>query len=145
MPGSSRLDLRHATRGHGQILQARTVPCAVPTDPAGRHGSAIDPARDIFQLASQLRRSAVHAVVVKVAVNDAETATKQLRENVVPGVSRAQGFVAGYWTRGDDGGLSMVVFESEDAAKTMSEQVPSLVSDAVTIQDIQVREVVAHA
>jgi hypothetical protein len=96
-------------------------------------------------LASQLRRSGVHAVVVKVAVNDREAATSQLRENVVPGVSQAPGFVAGYWTRGDDGGLSMVVFESEDAAKTMSEQVPSLVSDAVTIQDIQVREVVAHA
>jgi hypothetical protein len=87
----------------------------------------------------------VHAVVVKVAVNDREAATSQLRENVVPRVSQAPGFVAGYWTRAEDGGLSMVVFESEDAAKTMSEQVPSLVSDAVTIQDIQVREVVAHA
>jgi len=39
----------------------------------------------------------------------------------------------------------MVVFESEDAAKTMSERVASLVSDAVTIKDIEVREVVAHA
>ncbi len=87
----------------------------------------------------------MHAVVVKVAVNDREAATSQLRENVVPRVSQAPGFVAGYWTRAEDGGLSMVVFESEDAAKTMSEQVPSLVSDAVTIQDIQVREVVAHA
>jgi hypothetical protein len=87
----------------------------------------------------------VHAVVVKVAVNDREAATSQLRENVVPRVSQAPGFVAGYWTRAEDGGLSMVVFESEDAAKAMSEQVPSLVSDAVTIQDIQVREVVAHA
>lgn len=87
----------------------------------------------------------MHAVVVKVAVNDREAATSQLRENVVPRVSQAPGFVAGYWTRAEDGGLSMVVFESEDAAKAMSEQVPSLVSDAVTIQDIQVREVVAHA
>jgi hypothetical protein len=87
----------------------------------------------------------MHAVVVRVAINDREAATSQLRENVVPGVSQSPGFVAGYWTRGDDGGLSMVVFESEDAAKTMSERVPSLVTDAVTIKDVEVREVVAHA
>jgi hypothetical protein len=87
----------------------------------------------------------MHAVVVTVTVNDREAATNQLRDNVVPGVSQAPGFVAGYWTRKDDSGLSMVVFESEDAAKTMSERVPSLVSDAVTIKDIEVREVVAHA
>ena len=87
----------------------------------------------------------MHAVVVTVTVNDREAATDQLRDNVVPGVSQAPGFVAGYWTRKDDSGLSMVVFESEDAAKTMSERVPSLVSDAVTIKDIEVREVVAHA
>ncbi len=87
----------------------------------------------------------MHAVVVTVAINDREAATSHLREQVVPGVSQAPGFVAGYWTRGDDSGLSMVVFESEDAAKTMSERVPSLVTDAVTIKDIEVREVVAHA
>jgi len=44
---------------------------------------------------------------VTVTINDREAATSQLRENVVPAVSQAPGFVAGYWTRGDDGGLSM--------------------------------------
>jgi hypothetical protein len=39
----------------------------------------------------------------------------------------------------------MVIFESEEAAKTMSERVPSLVTDAVTLGDIEVREVVANA
>jgi hypothetical protein len=87
----------------------------------------------------------MHAVVVTVTVNDREAATSQLRERVVPGVSQAPGFVTGYWTRKDDSGVSMVVFESEDAAKTMSERVPSMVTDAVTIQNIDVREVVAHA
>ncbi|MGH2973417.1 MAG: hypothetical protein ACRDLL_00905 [Solirubrobacterales bacterium] len=87
----------------------------------------------------------MHAVVVTVTVNDREAATSHLRESVVPGVSQAPGFVAGYWTRGDDGGLSMVVFESEDAAKAMSERVPGLVTDAVTIKNVEVREVVASA
>ena len=87
----------------------------------------------------------MHAVVTRITVNDPEAARANLRENVVPGVSQAPGFVAGYWTGGDDGGMSMVVFESEDAAKALSERVPSLLTDAVTIKNIEVREVVAHA
>jgi hypothetical protein len=39
----------------------------------------------------------------------------------------------------------MVVFDSEDAAEAMSERVPSMVPDVVTIENIEVREVVAHA
>jgi hypothetical protein len=88
----------------------------------------------------------MHAVVTRVRVNDREAATSHLREQVVPGVSQAPGFVAGYWTRGDDGtGLAMVVFESEEAAKGMSERVPSMITDAVTLENVEVREVVANA
>ena len=87
----------------------------------------------------------MHAVVVRLTVNDREAATSHLRESVVPGVSQAPGFVAGYWTRKDDTGLAMVIFESEEAAKTMSERVPSMITDAVTLGDIEVREVVEHA
>ena len=46
--------------------------------------------------------------------------------------------------RKGDSGTSMVVFESEDAAQAASERVPSMVPDVVTIQDIEVCEVVAH-
>ena len=88
----------------------------------------------------------MHAVVTRVNVNDREAAISHLRENVVPGVSQAPGFVAGYWARGDDGtGLAMVVFESEEAAKTVSDRVPSMLTDAVTLENIEVREVVANA
>jgi hypothetical protein len=87
----------------------------------------------------------MHAVVVTVTVSDHEVAESHLRENVVPGVSQAPGFVAGYWTRKDDSGVAMVLFESEDAAQAMSERVPSMVPDVVTLKDIEVREVVAHA
>lgn len=89
----------------------------------------------------------MHAVVVRVTVHDRETATRALREQVVPGVSQAPGFVAGYWTsrEGSDKGLSMVVFESEEAARGASEQIQSPDPDAVTIDDVEVREVVAHA
>jgi hypothetical protein len=87
----------------------------------------------------------VHAVVVTVTISDHETADKHLNEVVVPGVSQAPGFVSGYWARKDDSGLGMVIFESEDAAKAMSERVPSMVPDVVTLENVEVREVVAHA
>ena len=87
----------------------------------------------------------MHAVVVTVTISDQEVAESHLRENVVPGVSQAPGFVAGYWTRRDDSGVAMVIFESEDAAQAMSERVPSMVPDVVTLKDIEIREVVAHA
>lgn len=87
----------------------------------------------------------MHAVVVKANIGDPEASVKTLREDVVPQVSQAPGFVAGYWTLKGNSGLSMVVFESEDAANVMSEKVRSLAPESVTIEDIEVREVTAHA
>ena len=87
----------------------------------------------------------MHAVVTKVTINDKEASEGHLRDQVVPGVSQAPGFVAGYWTRKDGTGLAMVVFESEEAANDMSERVPSLLTDAVTLESTEVREVVVNA
>ena len=87
----------------------------------------------------------MHAVVARVTIADRESAESHLNENVVSGVSQAPGFVSGHWTYKDGTGLAMVVFESEDAANGMSERVPSMLPDGVTLEDIEVREVVAHA
>jgi hypothetical protein len=87
----------------------------------------------------------MHAVVVKVKISDPQAAESQLREQVVPRVSQAPGFVAGYWTRKDDTGLSMVVFASEDAATSASEMVPTMLPEAVTLENVEVREVVVQA
>jgi hypothetical protein len=87
----------------------------------------------------------MHAVVVRVTVNDDEAATAALNSDVVPRVSQAPGFVAGYWTRRDNGGLSMVVFESEENAQAAQEMIPNMVPDSVTLEDVEVREVVANA
>jgi heme-degrading monooxygenase HmoA len=67
----------------------------------------------------------MHAVVVRVTISDPEAGEARLREQVVPRVSQAPGFVAAYWTRKDNTGLSMSVWESEDAANTASEMVRS--------------------
>lgn len=87
----------------------------------------------------------MHAVVVTVTVNDEESALKQLREQVVPSVSQAPGFVTGYWTRQGNSGLSMAIFESEDAAKGSSERVRDAAPEGVTVEGVEVREVVANA
>jgi hypothetical protein len=91
----------------------------------------------------------MHAVLVKVTVKDEEAGRQMLREQVVPRASAAPGFVAGYWTRsaGDSNGVSLVMFETEDqanAAKQMIEQGPPN-PDAVTLESVEVREVIEHA
>lgn len=87
----------------------------------------------------------MHAVVVRVTIHDRDAAQQALESQVVPRVSQAPGFVAGYWTWKDNTGLSMVVCESEEAATSMSEMVPSMIPDAVTLEGVEVREVVANA
>ena len=89
----------------------------------------------------------MHAVVVRVTLNDADQTLEQLRNQVVPSVSQAPGFVAGYWTwsGGKENGLSMAVFESEDAARQMADRVPQMVPEFVTLDSVEVREVVASA
>jgi heme-degrading monooxygenase HmoA len=89
----------------------------------------------------------MHAVVVRVSISDVEKAQTQLRQQVVPQVSSAPGFVAGYWTRSDGGqdGLSMIVFESEDAARAAADGIPGHVPEGVTLENVEVREVVENA
>ena len=87
----------------------------------------------------------MHAVVVRVTIDDPETAERALREQTVPGVSQAPGFVTGHWTRKGNTGLSMIIFESEDAANGVSERIRANTPDGVTVDDVEVREVAAHA
>ena len=88
----------------------------------------------------------MHAVVVNLTIHDPEADLRVLRNQVVPQVSQAPGFVAGYWTRKSNAGLSMIVFDSEDAATAAAGDVRSAIPDAmVTLESIEVREIVAHA
>lgn len=91
------------------------------------------------------QEAAVHAVVVNVTIHDPEAAQGALRERVVPMVSGAPGFVAGYWmSRGEGKGQSFAVFESEEAARAVAGQVQSP-GEFVTIESVDVEEVVASA
>jgi heme-degrading monooxygenase HmoA len=87
----------------------------------------------------------MYAVVVNVSIGDPESAQNILQEQVVPRVAEQQGFLHGFWTRKGDNGLSMTLWESEDAANQASERVRAMAPETVTVEDIEVREVVAHA
>ena len=89
----------------------------------------------------------MHAVVVTVNIHDFETARQGLTTEVVPRVSQAPGFVAGYWARSEDNqGLGMIVFESEEAARTVAGMIESQPPDeGVSLAKVEVREVVASA
>jgi hypothetical protein len=87
----------------------------------------------------------MHAVVVQVTIDDEGPAVERLRSDVVPRVSQQPGFVNGYWLRKDNSGLSVVLFDSEDAAKQASERVPENIAEGVTLDGVEIREVVAQA
>jgi hypothetical protein len=86
----------------------------------------------------------MHAAIIKVTINDFESAVGVLRDEIVPQVAQAPGFVAGYWMRKDDSGMAVVVCESEEAARAVGEQARSRAT-GVTVEDVEVRGVVAHA
>jgi hypothetical protein len=88
----------------------------------------------------------MHAVAVKATINDLEAAVANLEARVIPGVKQAPGFVAAYWTRsnGDDG-LALIVFEAEQGAQAAKAMVEANVDDQVTLESVEVREVVASA
>jgi hypothetical protein len=83
-----------------------------------------------------------------VNIQDFDLGRQTLERDVVPRVSQAPGFVAGYWTRSDDSsnGLGITVFESEDNARAVASMIESQGPDeGVTLDSIEVREVVASA
>jgi hypothetical protein len=87
----------------------------------------------------------MHAVVVRSTLHDFEQATRVLREEGIPRLSQAPGFVSGQWVRLDEStGTSMLTFESEDAARAAAEflRTNPLGGSAITINSIEVGEVV---
>jgi hypothetical protein len=94
----------------------------------------------------------MHAVLIEVDTSgqpDREAGLRYLRDEIVPGVSRAPGFQAGYWLRPleDAKGTSLVLFDTEQNAEAASQalSVGSSPAPGVTVTRREVREVVASA
>ena len=87
----------------------------------------------------------MHAVHTRVTVTDRDAGVKTLQDEIVPRASGAPGFVAGYWVALPDGkGTSIVVFDSEQGAQAVAAGLGQA-RDGVTIDSVQVGEVVAQA
>ena len=87
----------------------------------------------------------MHAVVARSTIHDFERARTILREEGIPRISQAPGFVSAQWVRLDENtGTSMLTFESEEAARTAAEMLRANPpgGDAITINSIEVGEVV---
>ena len=90
----------------------------------------------------------MHAVIVSVTITDGEQATTYLRNEIVPRVKQAPGFVAGYWVRIREWrqGPGHNRFQSEDAARAAADQIQSQEGgEAVTLDSVDVGEVVESA
>ena len=87
----------------------------------------------------------MHAIVTHVTINDVDAATEALSSQVVPRVKELPGFAAGYWVSvGENKGVSIVAFDSEDAARQASEQMQPP-GDFVSFDSVEVGEVAASA
>jgi hypothetical protein len=90
----------------------------------------------------------MHAVVARSTLHNFEEARNLLRNEGIPRLSQAPGFVSGHWVRlGENSGTSMLVFESEDAARGAAEMLRSNPpgGEFITIDSIEVGEVVETA
>jgi hypothetical protein len=94
----------------------------------------------------------MHALVVHGTIHNADRTREVLNSQVLPLVSGAPGFKAGYWTwpNGEEelNVLAMIIFDSEENALAAADRVSANFSqlenrDDVTLDGVEVREVVA--
>ena len=90
------------------------------------------------------------ANVVEVAVDaSVDPDRKGLHEVVIPRVRQLPGVVAGHWLEPIEGkGMSIVVFETEDAAlgalEAMGIKPGASPAPSVTVERVRTREVIGH-
>ena len=86
----------------------------------------------------------MYACLATVSITDYERARRILHDDVLPTVSDIPGFVSGHWLAPVDGvGLEILIFDTEDEARAMAEQMPPgrEFNDFVTVTSVEVREV----
>ena len=85
----------------------------------------------------------MYAVVVEVTLKDEDKARAALSQQVVPGVRQLPGAQSGYWLESMSGqGLSFVIFDSEQNARNAAGTVQERVPEFVTVNSVDVREVI---
>ena len=88
----------------------------------------------------------MHAVVARSTIQDFDQARKFLREEGIPRLSQMPGFVGGHWVRLDENtGASMIIFETEEAARAAKERFEANPPPSVTPVSLEIGEVQEHA
>ena len=88
------------------------------------------------------------ATLTQVSISDRDEAEKLLREQLLPAVSQAPGFVSGTWMNiGGNQGASLILWESEDSANGFKDNMEGNPPPGgfVTIESVEVGEVVGQA
>jgi hypothetical protein len=86
----------------------------------------------------------MHASLVNLTIDPAHAAAAAaaLMNDILPEITSAPGFVAGYWLEPAEGrGFSMVLFDTEEQAVQSMAQTSSWSVSGVTIDDVEVRRV----
>lgn len=87
----------------------------------------------------------MYAVVTTLTFKDRSAAEAEL-SGIVSRVSGMRGFVGGYWVAlGADRGISVIAFDSQEAAQALATFAEGAPYASVTPEAIQVGEVLAHA
>ena len=89
----------------------------------------------------------MHAVIVSVTINNPDEALDNLKSDIVPRVSQAPGFVAGYWYGdGQKNGNATIIFDDEEKANGFVEMLRSQEGPGhATIDSVETHPVVANA
>jgi hypothetical protein len=90
----------------------------------------------------------MHAALVTLTIDPAQApaAAAALTNDILPRVCSAPGFAAGYWLEPvDSKGFSMVLFETEDQARSSVPPISDWVAPGVTIDGVDVRRVAVNA
>ena len=90
----------------------------------------------------------MYAAIVSVTIDpkQEDEARSHLDKDVVPMVKAAPGFIAGYWVAAKDGkASSFVLWETEEQARQTAPPAGSTPGPGVTVDSLEVREVVASA
>jgi hypothetical protein len=85
---------------------------------------------------------------VDITAGQFEASRKVLKEEVVPRVSKAPGFVKGFWSIRADAaqGLSFLVFDTKQNAENAAQMLRSAAPPpGVKMNDVEIREVIADA
>lgn len=86
----------------------------------------------------------MHAALITVTIDSqkAPAAAAALMEDILPKITSAPGYAAGYWLEPVDGrGFSFLIFATEEQAQQAAESMDSWSAPGVSVDGVEIRRV----